>query len=400
MEKKNKMKEEHKKRLEVITMKKALLNILVAIIIIVGFVLVLPWVVSFFRPLLIGGLIAFCSNPLVKLLEKLLKIKHKLGTVIFSLIAITIVCFISYGIYTLLRNQAIGFIGSIPAILDDIQATLVTTSQNMDGILGKILVVIQELLQDLNQNVDQYLGDLITLLSAPTIEAVGSFAKTLPSMMVNGIMGGLLAYFFILDREFIDLFMKSHVPKEVREYTNFVYHNLIGALVDYLKAQCKIELFMYFFLLIGLLLIGTPYAALIALGIACLDILPFFGTGIILLPWALMDFISGDYKKCIGLLIIWGVGQLIRQIIQPKIVGDTIGVSPIPTIILLYMGYHMYGVMGMVLALPFGIIIIKLNREGIFDQTVQSLRLFVKLFNEMRRLEKEDLSFLENDHQE
>jgi len=84
------------------------------------------------------------------------------------------------------------------------------------------------------------------------------------------------------------------------------------------------------------------------------------------------------------------VGQIVRQLIQPKIVGDSIGVDPIPTLFLLYIGYHAAGVMGMILALPIGIILINLYEEGAFDTTRESVKILVAGFNRFRRLHRED----------
>ena len=93
----------------------------------------------------------------------------------------------------------------------------------------------------------------------------------------------------------------------------------------YFKAQLKIEVWMYLLLVVGLSVLRVDYVLLIALGIAFLDLLPFFGTGTVMVPWALIKIFSGDYKMAIGLLIIWGGGQLARQIIQPKIGGRAWG---------------------------------------------------------------------------
>lgn len=167
--------------------------------------------------------------------------------------------------------------------------------------------------------------------------------------------------------------------------------SLKRAVGGYFKAQFKIEVFVYLELLIGLSVLGVDYAILIALGIAALDFLPFFGTGAVMVPWAVIKLLSADYKMTIGLLIIWGGGQLLRQIIQPKIVGDSIGVAPIPTLFLLYIGYRIGGVLGMILAVPVGIILQNMNEEGLFDTTKNSIRILTAGVNHFRRLEEEDL---------
>lgn len=163
------------------------------------------------------------------------------------------------------------------------------------------------------------------------------------------------------------------------------------AVGGYFKAQFRIEIWMYLLLVLGLWILKVNYAFLIALGIAFLDFLPVFGTGTVLMPWAVIKILSADYRMAIGLMIIWCGGQLARQIIQPKIVGDSIGVAPVPTLFLLFIGYKMAGVFGMIIAVPIGIIFINMYEEGVFDTTKNSIRILVAGINSFRRLEEEDL---------
>ena len=149
---------------------------------------------------------------------------------------------------------------------------------------------------------------------------------------------------------------------------------------------------MYLLLVIGLGILRVDYVLLIALGIALLDFFPFFGTGTVMVPWAIIKILSGDYKMAIGLLIIWGVGQLARQIIQPKIVGDSVGVPPIPTLFLLFIGYKFGGVFGMILAVPLGLIIFTMYEEGVFETTKNSILILVEGINRFRKLQPTDLS--------
>ena len=135
----------------------------------------------------------------------------------------------------------------------------------------------------------------------------------------------------------------------------------------------------------------VDYALLIAVGVAFLDLLPFFGTGTVLIPWAIIKLFNADYMIAIGLLIIWGVGQLARQLIQPKIVGDSIGVPPLPTLFLLFVGYKVAGVIGMILAVPIGIIIYTMYQEGAFDTSVNSLKILVAGINRFRKLNDDDM---------
>lgn len=174
-----------------------------------------------------------------------------------------------------------------------------------------------------------------------------------------------------------------------------IRHSLTKSVGGYLKAQLKIEVWMYFLLLIGLGILKVNYFALIALVIAFLDFLPFLGTGTVLIPWAVIKILTADYKTAIGLLVIWGVGQLARQLIQPKIVGDSIGVPPLPTLFLLYVGYKVSGVVGMIVAVPIGLLIYSLYQDGAFETTKNSVLILVAGVNRFRRLDREDMTEVE-----
>ena len=113
-----------------------------------------------------------------------------------------------------------------------------------------------------------------------------------------------------------------------------------------------------------------------------------------MIPWAIIKFLSADYQMAIWLLVIWGVGQLLRQIIQPKIVGDSMGIAPLPTLILLFIGYRAAGVVGMIVAVAIGILLINMNRAGVFDSVKMSIRILIMGVDGFRRFDEEDKEVL------
>ena len=216
---------------------------------------------------------------------------------------------------------------------------------------------------------------------------VGSIA----SVIISIIMCMLSAYFFIADREWVSNALEKYMPKSISHKFDVFVNSIKQAVGGYFKAQLRIEVWMYLLLVIGFTLLNVKYAILIALLVAFLDILPFFGTGIVLVPWAVVSVVGGNYIKALGFLVIWGVGQLFRQLIQPKIMGDSIGMEPIPTLFLLFIGYKIAGVGGMLLAVPIGIIVVNMNEAGFFDTPKYSLKLLIKNINSFRRLDEEEL---------
>ena len=198
-------------------------------------------------------------------------------------------------------------------------------------------------------------------------------------------------------KEAIGQFWQRYIPGYFRDKWHLVFSSLKNAVGGYFKAQLKIELWMFLLLVIGFLLLRIPYAPLVAFLIAILDFLPFFGTGAVMLPWAIIKFLSADYEMAIWLVVIWGVGQLARQIIQPKIVGDSVGIAPLPTLVLLFIGYKCAGVGGMILAIPIGIILMNMNQAGIFDTLKMSIRILGAGFNRFRRFDEEDKEILRDE---
>jgi sporulation integral membrane protein YtvI len=226
---------------------------------------------------------------------------------------------------------------------------------------------------------------MVTAISVPTFEAVGRFASNLPLIIVNIVMCLLSAYFFVAERDYFKN-SKKYVPASILSKLSLVFDSIKKSVGGYFKAQLKIEVFIYPLMAAGLLILKVDYALFIALGLAFLDFLPVFGTGLALIPWAIVKLFNGDYFSFAGLLLIQIICQIVRQVIQPKIMGDIIGVPPIPTLFLLYLGFRLAGIFGMIIALPVGIIILNLYQAGVFERTKRSLRIIIGGLNRFRKI--------------
>lgn len=371
---------------------KALVNLAVAAVIFLAVAFLLPKVFVFFSPFVAGWIIALIAGPPVRFFEEKIKLKRKIGSAFVIIAVIAGVVLLIYFIGTQLVSQIMGLMGSLPEMWAAMEADLEEIGTRLDVLLSKIPGDTQVKLGDLADLLEGYIGEFLEGLGSPTITAAGNVAKSLPSVFIGIIMALLSSYFFVAERQQLNEWFRKHSPKSVRKRYDMIRHSLVRSVGGYLKAQLKIEVWMYLLLLIGLGVLGVKYFALIALGIAFLDFLPFLGTGTVLIPWAIIRFLTADYKVMIGLLIIWGVGQLARQLIQPKIVGDSIGVPPLPTLFLLYIGYKVGGVVGMIIAVPLGLLLYSMYQEGAFDTTRDSLLILVSGINRFRRLEKEDMA--------
>ncbi len=373
---------------------KALMNLGIAILILLLMVFLLPRMILFFMPFVIGWIIALIANPLVQFFEKKLKIRRKAGTVFVVVAVISLVVLAGYLLGSKIVQETVGLVNELPQIWNSLEEDFRTIGQNLDILYSRFPKEVRESIVGIGEQMEGFVGDIVSRVGSPTIEAVGNFAKNLPTIIIGIIMCLLSAYFFVAEREYLNVHVKSHMPETITYRWNIMARSFRRAVGGYFKAQFKIEVWMYLLLVLGLWILKVDYAFLIAIGIAFLDFLPVFGTGTVLMPWAVIKILSADYKMAVGLMIIWCGGQLARQIIQPKIVGDSIGVPPIPTLFLLFIGYKAAGVFGMIIAVPIGIILMNMYEEGLFDTTKNSIKILWAGVNNFRRLDEKDLSVI------
>ena len=373
---------------------KVVLNILTALVVLLLCIFLLPKCIYFFMPFVIGWIIAMIASPVVRFFEEKLKIKRKGASVIVIVAVLAAVILLVYVIGSKLIQEASGFISELPILWESVMAELNQVGANLEGIYNRLPADMQSTLNNIGQEMGSYFSDMMEDAGAPTIEAVGNVARQLPDIFLGVIMCILSAYFFVADKKYLSDVAGKYVPDSVRYRFDLIRRSLRNAVGGYFKAQLKIEFWVYILLVIGFLVLQVRYALLVALGIAFMDLLPVFGTGTIMIPWAIVEILGENYKMAVGLLIVWCVGQLVRQMIQPKIVGDSMGMNAIPTLFLLFIGYKAGGVVGMILAVPIGLIIINLYEEGVFDTTKQSIQILAAGFNGFRKILPEDTEII------
>ncbi len=369
---------------------KVVLNLLTALVIFFLCIYVLPKCILFFMPFVIGWIIALIASPVVRFFEEKLKVRRKGASVIVIVAVLAVVILIVYAVASKLIREGIGFINELPMLLESIKAEFRQVGDNLQGVYSRLPEDMQSTLNNLSVQTGSYFSDIMENVGTPTVEAVGNVARQLPDIFLGVVMCILSAYFFVADKKYMSDFAQRYVPDSVRYQFDLIRRSLRKAVGGYFKAQLKIECWVYLLLVIGLLALHVRYALLVALGIAFMDLLPVFGTGTIMIPWAVIEILGRNYSMAVGLLIIWCVGQLVRQMIQPKIVGDSMGLNAIPTLFLLFVGYKVAGVAGMIFAVPIGIIVVNLYEEGVFDTTKQSIEILAAGFNRFRKIRPED----------
>ena len=370
---------------------KILFNYIFAIIITALLIFALPWAIGYFWPFVTAAIIAAIANPLVRFLEKKMKIRRKAGSVFVIVLTLAAVVAACYGIVYVLVSEIIGFFTSAPDTWEKVVNSIQSVSDEMNKKYMLLPKGSKDFFAKIGQNIYEALTDMGSSIGEKAADIASSGVKNAPGFIIGIIMCVLASYLFVAEREKIADFMVKVLPKHLRERFTIVTRTMKSAVGGYFKAQFKIMIFVYLVLFVGFLILGIDYAALIALLIAFLDFLPFFGTGAAMWPWALYAVIGKDYKFAIGMMIVWGLSQLVRQFIQPKLVGDSIGMPAIPTLILLYVGFRVGGAAGLILAVPIGMIVYNLYRAGLFSNFIYSTRMLLRDFRRMRIFTPEEL---------
>lgn len=334
--------------------------------------------IFYFMPFVIGWILSVIAGPLVTFLEKKLKIMKRLGSAITIILVLALCIGLIYLIISQIWEEISVLIRNFPSMYHDLERGLSQIGTQGNTLFERFPEQIQNSWATLMNNLDDTASSLIGRIGEPTIEVAGNVAKRIPSVLIGTIVAFVSAYFFIADKENLGEWVKKVVPKSITSRLILVGENLKYAMGGYFKAQFKIMGVVFAILLVGFTLMQIRFSILLAIAIAFLDFLPFFGTGTALFPWAIYKFLVGDYKMVAALVILYGVTQLVRQLIQPKLVGDSMGLNPLYTLFLLYLGYRVGSILGMIFAVPVGLILLNLYQAGAFDYILDDVKILAE----------------------
>ncbi len=258
----------------------------------------------YFMPFVIGWVISSIAAPLVNLLEKKVKIMRRLGSALIIIGVLAGIVLIVYFLASILIKEIQTLIWDIPSLYKDLEAGFAEIGEGMQGIQKRLPEGVSQAFAAAQSKIDAQMDSIVGSISTPTVTAAGKFAKKIPSVLVATIVTFISAYFFIADREEVLRHAKRITPDPIVIRMTMVCDNLKYAIGGYFKAQFKIMAVVFALLVIGFMIMGLNFTFLLAILIAFLDFLPFFGTGTALLPWAVYKFLVGNYKMTAGLLIL------------------------------------------------------------------------------------------------
>lgn len=340
------------------------------------FAFALYYLSSLTYPFIIAWMIALMMNPLVNFLH----VKGKLPRAIAVLLVLILIFGLFAGLLTLLISQLISGAEYLSKTLPDNVNVFVLYIQHLitDTILpfyrditslfnnlnqGQQETIISNI-NDIGANIASSLGDLIQMI----LTKIPAIISWFPNAATVFIFTILATFFISKDWYRLKSLARKFVPVAIRQGSMKVYVDLRKALFGFIRAQATLISITAVIVLIGLFILRVNYAIALAFIIGIIDLLPYLGTGLVFVPWIIYEFIVENYSLGIGLLVLYIVVLVQRQVMEPKIVSTNIGITPLASLISIFVGLQLLGFTGLIVGPIVAVLISTLHKANAFQR--------------------------------
>ncbi len=317
-------------------------------------------------PFVVAFIVTMLLRPIVRFLHEKLKINTRVASVILVILFYgtigVLVVWLIIEIVSFAADKLTGlpefFQTQVRPFLDDLFDSIQEMLHNFDP----------EAAIDFDETANSLLasmGSTVMSFSGSIVAKLTDIAVSVPTFLLNIVIMVVATIFLLVDYETIRGFIHCQLPEKTNGLLHNIFAHLGKVLKKYILSYSLIMLITFGEIWAGLAIIGIKYSALIAALIAAMDILPVVGSGLVLVPWAIISFFLGNIGMGIGLFILWAVLSVVRQIIEPKIVGSSVGMHPFLTLFAMLAGNFIYGGIG-ILLLPIALALCQsLNTAGV-----------------------------------
>lgn len=316
------------------------------------FILLLIFVFCYFvlpvsLPLLAAFITSLLLTPLVKLLQNKFSLSHKLSVMIVFLIFITLLGFTALFITTKVVTEAIQLIDNAPRYLNEISVAWKHFEQH-------IIAASERFPQALTQIIGGQIQDAIDYASTEignfiTIEKVTDFVKSVPSYLISFLVYLIALFLFLIELPNLKERFFNLLSDKTAEKVRFMGIRLTGVTFGFFKAQFLVSIVIFVVTLIGLLFIKPQVAIIMSLFVWVIDFIPIIGSIVIMAPWSIYYYITGDAGTGTELAILAIILLIIRRTVEPKVMGNHMGLSPLATLIAMYIGLKLVGFLGVII---------------------------------------------------
>ncbi len=318
-------------------------------------------------PFLLALVIAMFLEPVIVLFMKVTRLNRLAAATIISTVFTISFLGLSYLVGLKIISELIAFIKNLPDLVRHanviFQDTILRTQIFYDELP-------EEVVKQLQTAADAGVSALINALSSLS-KSILNFATAIPNLLIFFIVSTVALYLITFSLGSIKEGFLSLFEVNSREKVSEVLQNLRSSIFGFIRAQTIISGLTYLVALLGLLILQVEYALAIALIIIIVDILPILGTGSVLVPWAIYCIVTGNSFLGIGLIVLFLIITVFRRTIEPKILGDSIGISALSTLVSLYVGFQLVGVIGVFLGPVLVIIYQAMKKVGLMKINIK-----------------------------
>lgn len=324
----------------------------------------------FYMPFLVAFVISLMIEPGIKYLMKKTKISRRMSSIIiFVLVFSIIIGSVTWGIVSLI-SESTTLLQTLNLYIDKAYTQIQETIGKISISRASISNDVTNLMQDASKEVLFKISTWITRFLTKLMSVITS----IPTIAIYVVITILSVYFVCTDRIYILDFMEHHMPRKWVQKIGVHIREITIKLGGYLKAEAILILVSFIISLVGLYIfkfvgMNVKYPLLIALGIGFVDALPILGSGSVMAPWAVMEALNGDIQLGVAIIVLWIIMSIVRQFLEPKIVSGKIGIHPIFTLIAMYTGFRVIGVMGMLVG-PIVLIILKSVFASVLEEGI------------------------------
>lgn len=363
------------------------LVLIVAVLLCLG--LIVPPLLNLFLPFLLAFVAATLLAPLVQKFAKRVGGWNFWSMLFVVLMLLAVTGILVYAGYYLV-SQVTDLIRSWTSIREGITDMLNQVSQYLSNNVHFTSTDTEEYILGHLQDGLSWLTGKISTWAPTVVVGVGNLASGIVSFLISLLFFIVAAYFMTADYPGLRKRLIAWVPDIIRPHMRHVKEAAGSAMFGYLRAQLILSGVVLVIVFVAMLIFRQPYSLLIAIATGIIDIMPFFGSGAILVPWGVICLLVGNLKKAVFLLILAFALFLFRKLAEPKVVGNQTGLSPLLSLISIYVGMKIGGVAGMILCPIACMVVIGLYGMGFFTPTIQDFRMLFGRVLEAARLPGED----------
>lgn len=323
--------------------KKMVLNTIIIILIILLLYFILP--VSL--PLILALITAWFLYPLVTLLHRKTKMNQRLSVLIVFLVFLFFIGISGYFITTKVVTEVIKLVENTPLYINEITKAWLNAEEQFAAVAKDMP---KEVVDEISNQVQSFLNKTKDeLVAYVNIDNLKMIVTNVPNFLVSFLVYLIALFLFLLELPRLKNGLFHFLTDKTAEKVNFMSSRLSFVIFGFFKAQFLVSVLIFIVSLIGLLIIKPEVAILMSLIIWVIDFIPIIGSIVILGPWALFHLITGDIALGTQLAVLAAVLLIIRRTVEPKVMGSHIGLSPLATLIAMYIGLKLLGILGFII---------------------------------------------------